>query len=94
MKVSVLCPTFVHTNIAQASRVGDTSISEFAQKLMDWTGVPPERVARVTLNALDRGTLHVLPQMDARMLWRLKRLAPSTYTHGMGLLSRVTRDAL
>ncbi|MFZ5757046.1 MAG: SDR family NAD(P)-dependent oxidoreductase [Pseudomonadota bacterium] len=94
VKISVLCPTFVHTNIARDARVGDTKINDFAQKLMDRTGIPPERVAKVTLDALDRGRLHVLPQFDARMLWRAKRLAPATYTQGMGLISRLTRDAL
>ncbi|MFZ5723655.1 MAG: SDR family NAD(P)-dependent oxidoreductase [Pseudomonadota bacterium] len=94
VKISVLCPTFVHTNIARDARVGDSKINDFAQKLMDRTGIPPERVAKVTLDALDRGRLHVLPQFDARMLWRAKRLAPATYTRGMGLLSRFTRDLL
>lgn len=94
VKVSVLCPTFVNTNIARDARVGDAKINDFAQKLMDWTGIPPERVAKVTLDALDRGKLHVLPQFDARMFWRAKRLAPGAYTYGMGWLSRLTRDAL
>jgi len=30
----------------------------------------------------------VLPQFDARMIWRMKRLMPRLYTRGAGLISR------
>ena len=29
------------------------------------------------------------PQLDARMIWRAKRLLPAGYTHGLGLMSRL-----
>lgn len=91
VKISVLCPTFVTSNITRDSRVDNTRMGEYAQKMMDIRGIPAERVAKVTLDALDRGKLHVLPQLDARMLWRMKRLAPAGYTTGMGVVSRLTR---
>ena len=56
---------------------------------MQWTGISAERVARTTLNALDKGQLYVLPQLDARMIWRAKRLLPAGYTYGLGLMSRL-----
>ena len=49
-----------------------------------------EGVAATTLKALDKGRLYVLPQVDARLIWRAKRYLPATYARGAGLLSRFT----
>jgi short-subunit dehydrogenase len=91
--VTALCPTFVKTNIARDGRIPEGS-SQIAAKLMKWTGISAERVANTTLNALDRGQLYVLPQFDARTIWRAKRLVPATYTRGAGLLSRLAAAKL
>ncbi|HEX6592062.1 MAG TPA: SDR family NAD(P)-dependent oxidoreductase [Moraxellaceae bacterium] len=88
VKVTALCPTFVKTNIARDGRIPESS-SRMAQKLMDWTGVSADSVAKTTLDALDRGQLYVLPQIDARTIWRMKRLMPGMYTRGAGLLQRL-----
>ena len=51
-------------------------------------------MARTTLDALDRNQLYVLPQLDARTIWRMKRLVPGTYTRGAGLLNRLAFSRL
>jgi hypothetical protein len=38
--------------------------------------------------------LYVMPQLDARMIWRMKRLMPRLYTRGAGLLSRLAAPAV
>lgn len=86
--VTALCPTFVKTNIVRDGRIDDAS-SKLAELTMAWTGVSPDKVARKTLNALDRNQLYVLPQLDARTVWRLKRFAPVVYNRGTGAISRV-----
>lgn len=86
--VTVLCPTFVKTNIVDNPRI-EESAAALAANLMTWTGVSPEYVARTTLDAQDRGQLYVLPQIDAKVLWRVKRLVPATFTRAMGLAQRV-----
>lgn len=91
--VTALCPTFVKTNIARDART-PSAASELASKLMQWTGISAERVAKTTLDALDRGQLYVLPQLDARTIWRTKRLLPTVYTRGAGLLSRLAAAKL
>jgi short-subunit dehydrogenase len=89
VKVTVLCPTFVKTNIleAGAGRISEES-SNLAHKLMRWTGFSAEKVARMCLDAHDRGELYCLPQLDAKVGWNIKRLAPQAYTRGAGLISR------
>lgn len=85
--VTALCPTWVKTNIARDGRIPDGT-SRVAQKMMDITGLSAERVARTTLNAFDKGELYVLPQLDARLVWRMKRYAPVSYARGAGLIGR------
>lgn len=89
--VTVLCPTFVKTNIVRNSEHIAESSQRLATALMKWTGVSADRIARTTLDAHDRGQLHVVPQLDARLVWRVKRLVPGTYTRALGLFARLGR---
>ncbi|MFX0579627.1 SDR family NAD(P)-dependent oxidoreductase [Nocardia nepalensis] len=86
--VTVLCPTFVKTNVARDGRITEQS-ARLADTLMRLTGFSPDRVARTTLDAHDRGQLYVLPQLDAHLIWRLKRYFPAQYTYALGLLDRL-----
>lgn len=85
--VTVLCPTFVKTNVARDGRITAKS-SQFADALMRWTGYTPENVAKMTLDAHDAGRLYVLPQRDARLIWHAKRHFPAQYTYLLGQLAR------
>lgn len=87
ISVTALCPTLVKTNINANGRIVGES-SKLLDRLMSRIGMSAQRVARDTLNALDRGDLYVMPQFDARMIWRAKRLIPRTYAAGAGLISR------
>lgn len=88
--VTALCPTFVKTNIVRDGLI-DANTSGAAARLMALTGVSPERVVRKTLNGLDRDQLYVVPQIEARAIWRGKRFAPAAYARGAGLLGRALR---
>jgi NAD(P)-dependent dehydrogenase (short-subunit alcohol dehydrogenase family) len=85
--VTVLCPTFVRTNIF-AGELIDPAAAEVARRLARLAGFSPARVAKATLDAHDRGRLYVMPQLDAKALWRLKRLAPAPYARVAGLMGR------
>ena len=85
--VTVLCPTFVKTNVARDGRITPRA-SDLADTLMRWTGFSPARVARNALDANDKGRLYVLPQPDAHLVWHLKRHFPAQYTFALGLLNR------
>lgn len=87
VNVTALCPTFVKTNIVESGRI-TTQTSELATNLMRWTGVSAAKVARTCLDAHDRGDLYCMPQLEAKVGWNIKRLAPAAYTRAIGLLSR------
>jgi NAD(P)-dependent dehydrogenase (short-subunit alcohol dehydrogenase family) len=87
VKVTVLCPTFVKTNIVESGRIS-AEATELAAKLMRWTGFSPAKVARICLDAHDRGDLYCMPQLEAKIGWNIKRMAPGAYTRVVGLVSR------
>jgi NAD(P)-dependent dehydrogenase (short-subunit alcohol dehydrogenase family) len=87
IRVTALCPTFVKTNIMASGRLTGQS-AEQGRKLMRWTGISPESVARKCLDTYDRGGLYCMPQLDAKILWRMSRLAPTWSARGTGLVSR------
>jgi NAD(P)-dependent dehydrogenase (short-subunit alcohol dehydrogenase family) len=86
--VTVLCPTFVKTNVFTDGRITPGSMS-LSQQLARWTGLPADSVAARTLDAHDGGRLYVVPQIDATVIWHLKRHFPALYARGAGLLGRV-----
>jgi NAD(P)-dependent dehydrogenase (short-subunit alcohol dehydrogenase family) len=88
VNVTVLCPTFVKTNIIAAGRISEQS-SSLANTLMRLTGRSAASVAKTCLDTHDRGGLYVLPQLDAKVGWAIKRNAPRTYTRALGLLERI-----
>ncbi len=87
VRVTAVCPSFVKTDIMDRGRLTAES-AEQGRKLMKWTGISPERVARKGLNTYDRGGLYCIPQLDAKVTWRLSRLAPTLSARATGLLSR------
>jgi NAD(P)-dependent dehydrogenase (short-subunit alcohol dehydrogenase family) len=87
VNVTVLCPTFVKTNIVESGRITAQS-SQLADRLMRWTGFSSERVARMCLDTNDRGGLYCMPQPDARIGWGIKRFTPTVYTRAAGLSTR------
>ena len=86
--VTVLCPTFVKTNIVENGRIS-TQSQHAASVLMRVVGMSAERVARSCLDTHDRGGLYVMPQLDAKLLWRAKRTAPGVFTKVTGVANRI-----
>lgn len=84
VNVTALCPTVVPTNIVNDGKLPEKR-REFARAAMTrFALTTADKVARQTLDALDRGELYVLPQIDGRMAWRFKRLMPRLYTRIVG----------
>ncbi len=76
--VTVLCPTFFQTNIATSGRFADDSKREMAERLVA-TGKKADAVARAAIQSVDSRDLYCVPMADGRWLWRLKRVAPTTF---------------
>lgn len=88
VRVTVLCPTFVRTNIFGGELIEDSAATS-AAKIASLVGMSPAKVARMTLDAHDKGRLYVVPQLDARAIWLGKRFAPAVHARLGGLLNQV-----
>ena len=92
VQVTALCPTVVPTNIVENGRLPERR-RDFARSAMTrYALTNADQVARQTLNALDRGDMYMLPQIDGRIAWRLKRLTPRLYARAIGGVYRILAD--
>jgi short-subunit dehydrogenase len=89
--VTVVCPTFFQSGIIESGRFHDKEQRERGRKLVA-KGKTAESVARAALASVDKGRLYCVPMADARALWRLKRLAPESFsTVAAKVVDRATR---
>lgn len=94
VRVSVLCPTFVKTNLMDSFRSSQERQKRLATALFRRSTMTAEQVAALAVRGLEQGKLVVVPQRDGAWLWRLKRLSPSLYgwllrnVHGRGWMDR------
>ncbi len=85
IRINVLCPTLVPTNIMKNGRL-PAHYSGLADHLLTHHAfVSCEQVVAQTLNNLDRGELYTIPQPDAKLFWWFKRAAPHLYTKLLGV---------
>lgn len=89
--VTVLCPTFFASGLADRMRAATERQQALAGALVRTSKVPAERVARDALRALEAGRLVAIPQASGRLLWRTKRLLPQWFARLVGRLYRSRR---
>ncbi|CAI3155525.1 SDR family NAD(P)-dependent oxidoreductase [Acinetobacter baumannii] len=85
IKVNVLCPTLVPTNIIKNGRIPGRYSKLADHALMNYAMTTSDAVATLTLNRLDRGQLYTTPQIDAKLFWLMKRTSPTLYAKFLGL---------
>ena len=85
IRVNVLCPTLVPTNIMKNGRLPKSYSSLADQLLMNHAFIDSEQVAKKTLNQLDANKLYTIPQPDAKLFWWMKRISPQLYAKLLGV---------
>jgi NAD(P)-dependent dehydrogenase (short-subunit alcohol dehydrogenase family) len=76
ISVSVVCPAFFKTNLAESMRVTHPRFQARLDKLFARSTVTAEDVAEEVFSAVKKRTFFVLPHKDSRYIWRLKRFLP------------------
>jgi NAD(P)-dependent dehydrogenase (short-subunit alcohol dehydrogenase family) len=79
VNVTVACPSFFKTNLMDTFRASGERQRKAALSLFAKSKVTADHVAAQCLTALEAGRLYAIPQTDAKLLWRLKRLTPAGY---------------
>lgn len=84
IKVNVLCPTLVPTNIIKNGRIPGRYSKLADHALMNYAFTTSDSVAKLTLDRLDKGELYTIPQIDAKSFWLMKRTSPDMYVKFLG----------
>lgn len=86
--VTVVCPTFLNTNLLDNMRYTDDFERDFTRTAFDYSKISADTVAEMTLRAVEKNRLYVLPQLSAKMFWYSKRLSPSSHIGWLAFLMR------
>ncbi len=85
IRVNVLCPTLVPTNIMKNGRLPSRYSGLADDLLMNHAFTTSDQVATLTLDNLDANKLYTIPQPDAKLFWLMKRASPSLYAKMLGI---------
>jgi NAD(P)-dependent dehydrogenase (short-subunit alcohol dehydrogenase family) len=88
-RVSVLCPTFFKTNLMENFRYTEERQKVMTEKFFARSLMTAEAVARAGIRGLEAGELIIIPQIDGKLVWRFKRLAPDFYRSTLRLADRL-----
>ncbi len=89
--VSVVCPSFVATNLLESFRGGEESTRRTVERWMQQSPVSADDVAEIVFNAMRNRQFLVLTHPKTRSALRLKRLWPSRYYRRIIELARQAR---
>jgi short-subunit dehydrogenase len=90
-QVSVVMPTFFHSELLESFRGPDNS-RRTAMELMKTSGYGAPEVAKDVLTAAARRELYIVLPRRARGLWRLKRWLPSRFVRRVAKIHESTGD--
>ena len=86
--VTVLCPTFIRTNLMDKLR-----FTEEFQRQCSTTGIEnarwtPDMIAERVIDSVKKNRLYVVPQAAAKLMWAFKRISPSAFFEVFAFLMR------
>lgn len=76
--VSVVCPSFFQTNLADSMRGDDESLRA-GRSLIENSKRTADDIAERVIKGVDAGKDYILPDIDGQVIWRLKRFARPIY---------------
>jgi NAD(P)-dependent dehydrogenase (short-subunit alcohol dehydrogenase family) len=85
--VSVVCPSFFRTNLADSMQGSDTDMNAVARRLIEKSPRTADEIASAVLNGIAKHRFLIIPDRPALMSWRTKRFARPLYDRRMRKLS-------
>jgi NAD(P)-dependent dehydrogenase (short-subunit alcohol dehydrogenase family) len=82
--VTVLCPSFFHTNLLSISRMQTPEQLDLADRTMRSSSFTADDVAAAAIRAMKRKRLYVILPFKGRVFWRLKRAIPEEFLWFVG----------
>ncbi len=81
VKVSVVCPGHIKTNIFAASKDVNMDFEQL-MKGYDFIAISPEKCAEVVLNGVKRNKAIIVVTRAAKLMWALQRISPNLFIWG------------
>lgn len=82
--VSVVCPAFFRTRLAEHARAADASSATMVRKLVGKARHGADEIAALVERGVARGDFHILTHREVKVVWLMKRLLPfSLYAAGL-----------
>jgi len=89
--VSVVCPAFFLTNLAEGFRSHDPSHRELLRRWMEKSGVSAEDVASQVFEAMQHGRFLILTHPASKRAWLMKRFFPERFYREVAKQDRLAR---
>lgn len=86
--ITVVCPGFFQTNLAESTRSPDADASKMVSKLLATSAISADDIADMIFLAIAQKRDLVLPHASYRRLWYLKRFLPFLYDRMMDKIGR------
>lgn len=77
--VSVVCPSFVKTNLGESLRTSDPRFATMMARLLESGDLSADDVAQHVFEAVRDKRFYVLPHLQGNVAWRLKRFLPRNF---------------
>jgi NAD(P)-dependent dehydrogenase (short-subunit alcohol dehydrogenase family) len=74
--VTLVCPGFFKTRLADSLRTQDPGLRSALEGLFARSPIDAAQIAELVYRAVERGSFYVLPHPEGRRAWLLKRLLP------------------
>ena len=83
IRVSVVCPSFFQTNLADSLRTSEQGLDGTFRKLLAGGKLTADQVADKIIRGARRNTFMILPHVEGKALYLIKRYAPFLYNLGL-----------
>jgi NAD(P)-dependent dehydrogenase (short-subunit alcohol dehydrogenase family) len=83
VNVSVVCPSFFRTNLADSIRGADSAMGATARQLIEKSPRSADDIAAVVIEGIRKRRFLIVPDRPARLAWLGKRFARPLYTRQM-----------
>ncbi|MFF0339194.1 SDR family NAD(P)-dependent oxidoreductase [Kribbella sp. NPDC004875] len=90
--VSVVCPSFFRTNLADSIRGADTAMGVTARQLIEKSPRSADDIAAVVLAGIKKKRRLIIPDRPAQLAWRTKQFARPLYDRQMRKIAARARQ--
>lgn len=94
VKVSVVCPGYIKTNIFHASKMIKMDRDKVLERLPERFGITPEKCVLAILKGVERNKAYIVVTGFAKVLWMLHRISPRLIHWIMGRNLKESRQEI